>query len=72
MSFCFIIKLKARLADLIVQLVKICLCVGVLARAPRHFLRKISPRHSFLPLVSTEMGDCVRVQFPVPDIYFAM
>jgi len=22
--------------------------------------------------VSTEMGDCVRVHFPVPDIYFGM
>jgi len=22
--------------------------------------------------VSTEMADCVRVQFPVPDIYFGM
>jgi len=22
--------------------------------------------------VSTEMGDCVRVQFPVADIYFGM
>jgi len=22
--------------------------------------------------VSTEMGDCIQVQFPVPNIYFSM
>ena len=26
----------------------------------------------FRPALATEMGDRVRVQFPVPDIYFGM